>query len=209
MESNKVYISDTHFNHGNIIRYCNRPFTTVPEMNKKLWSGMYEADAAGKTIIHCGDLAFGRGFEVYLRDMPELAGKARHLIIAGNHDYLDHKRFGLAYNGSWEMLARKWFSGIVGNARTWKTNSALIEDEVNGKKITVLCSHAPQEDLRGADYNLFGHIHNHHQWIITGDPMGTDWPMLVNSKKHINISAEMINYTPKTLGQILEIYGLR
>ena len=34
--SRVFFTSDTHFNHTNIIRYCDRPFKSTDEMNEKL-----------------------------------------------------------------------------------------------------------------------------------------------------------------------------
>lgn len=49
-------ISDTHFGHANIIKYCNRPFTNVTTMNATLirnWKALVKND---DTIWHLGDV---------------------------------------------------------------------------------------------------------------------------------------------------------
>ena len=71
----KVYvIADTHFGHEKIIRYCNRPFASVEEMDEtmiKLWN---ETVSKNDTIIHLGD--FGLGSKEYIKSIVErLNGK--------------------------------------------------------------------------------------------------------------------------------------
>ncbi len=128
---NVWFTSDTHFGHANIIKYCNRPFSSIEEMNSKLietWNSLIKKE---DQVYHMGDFCFLR---------PELAAKLasslngqKHLI-KGNHDkgeslraisqffiwtkdyfelYLDNKtivlshfpftRWNKSHHGSWHL----------------------------------------------------------------------------------------------------------
>jgi len=73
--------ADLHLNHKNIIRYCDRPFSTVKEMNKTLIENWNRKVEPGDTVFFLGDLAVGRDKYRWLR---ELNGKI--VLIGGNHD---------------------------------------------------------------------------------------------------------------------------
>ena len=75
------FTSDSHFNHLNIIKFCNRPFKDVEEMNEKLIENWNKVVPKDGIVFHLGDFAFGGNWNDIIN---RLNGKI-HLII-GNHD---------------------------------------------------------------------------------------------------------------------------
>lgn len=85
------FAGDHHFGHGNVIRYCNRPFTDAEEMDREMkarWNNRVKPD---DVVWYLGDLIFTREWQDVLDLLDELNGQ-KHIII-GNHDHLirDHR----------------------------------------------------------------------------------------------------------------------
>lgn len=76
--------SDTHFGHSNIIRYCNRPFKDIEEMNEILIENWNKVVSDDDTVFHLGDFAFG-GFPLWERVRSRLKGHIT--LIRGNHEH--------------------------------------------------------------------------------------------------------------------------
>lgn len=71
-------VSDTHFGHNNIIRYCNRP-EDHDELMVANWNA---AVSDGEDVLHLGDLIFRSSQSVsYIRHL-----NGRKFLIKGNHD---------------------------------------------------------------------------------------------------------------------------
>ena len=57
----KLYVtSDTHFNHKNIIEYCDRPFKDIYEMNETIINNWNQVVKEEDIIYHLGDYGFGK-----------------------------------------------------------------------------------------------------------------------------------------------------
>lgn len=83
----KIFVtSDTHFNHKNIIKYCNRPFESVEHMNEALIQNWNETVGVNDFVYHLGDFAFSKNPENINEIAARLNGNI--FLIEGNHDHL-------------------------------------------------------------------------------------------------------------------------
>lgn len=80
---NLWFTSDLHLGHENIIKYCDRPFRAVWEMNERLVANWNAVVAEEDDVWVLGDMCMGK-LEETLELVPHLRGH-KHLV-AGNHD---------------------------------------------------------------------------------------------------------------------------
>lgn len=77
------FTSDTHFGHANVIRYSNRPYRDVEEMDYAMIARWNALVAPDDTVYHLGDVSFSP-VERTKSILRQLNG--RKTLIFGNHD---------------------------------------------------------------------------------------------------------------------------
>ena len=82
-ENSLFFTADPHFNHANILRFCNRPFADVEEMNETIITRWNQVIGNDCHVFHLGDFCQGGSAE-WSRLLDRLNGRI-HLIV-GNHD---------------------------------------------------------------------------------------------------------------------------
>jgi calcineurin-like phosphoesterase family protein len=81
--SNIYFTADSHFWHKNVIKYCNRPFSSVEEMNEVMIERYNERVKPQDIVYFLGDFAFCNQLEVK-KILERLNGNIH--LIKGNHD---------------------------------------------------------------------------------------------------------------------------
>ena len=135
MNENVWFTSDSHFYHANIIKYCNRPFASVEEMNEKLienWNSVVGKD----DLVWClGDFCLGPDQKKHI---PELVSKlnGRINLVLGNHD---HNSVKFYYDAGFNRVYDR---------------KVIIND-------FVILTHAPLMFLNDNTpfFQVFGHVH--------------------------------------------------
>lgn len=175
------YISDTHFGHSGIIRYDNRPFMTVEEMDETIIQRWNDVVSDADMVYVLGDFSWYKEEET-LKILDRLSG--HKVLIKGNHDRISPR------------VARKFMRVCD-----------YLEIKDNGQK--VILSHYPMPFWNGQFRNtihLYGHVHNSHQWNICEHlrlelRQLQDIPMRMYN---VGCMMEWIDYTPSTLAEIEE-----
>lgn len=81
---NTFIYSDPHFGHTNIIKYCNRPFSSISEMNEVMLAKYHMVVKPDSKVIFLGDMAYGRNNQPPRWWLKQLDGKI--LYLKGSHD---------------------------------------------------------------------------------------------------------------------------
>lgn len=134
---NYFVISDTHFGHDNVIKYTNRPFKDVEEMNERLVELWNQAVGDDDYVIFLGDFALGQKENIY-KYSSKLNG--HKTIILGNHDR--RKDFYL----------KAGFEQAVKRLDIPATESGLGFD--------LVFTHHPLLGIKQNERNIHGHIHD-------------------------------------------------
>jgi len=102
-EKNKIWlISDTHFDHANIIKYCARPFADVKEMNKVLVKNWNSTVKDNDTVYFLGDISFGKHSRSSYYWIGKLKGRITY--IRGNHERQIGEEHELLEYGEYRFL---------------------------------------------------------------------------------------------------------
>lgn len=129
------FTADFHLGHKNIIRYCNRPFGTVEEMNQEILERLNARAKANDILYFLGDFTIGP--KARAAELRKHIRCKKIFAVPGNHDKDTRK---LTQEFSWL--------------------DALVEVSLNGQRI-VLCHYAMRvwnQSSRGA-WHLYGHSH--------------------------------------------------
>lgn len=161
------FTSDHHFGHANVIKYCNRPFDSVEEMDDELIDRWNSFVGQNDRIYHLGDFTLGGGSQAadYFR---RLNGKITVLANFWHHD----KRWlrDLGY------ISMAQTTGTLYGVTGYITNSGgsveilppvwvLEYDRMEDYPLPIVMSHYPFAEWDRKHYgaiHLHGHSHGNH-----------------------------------------------
>ena len=79
------FTADEHYGHKNIIKYCDRPFHTIKEMDDVIISNFNSVVGKNDTTIHAGDFCWCNNIKDASEYIKRLHGN--HVFIKGSHDH--------------------------------------------------------------------------------------------------------------------------
>ena len=187
MEKQKIFFtSDLHFGHENVIRFDNRPFDTVEEMDEEMIKRWNAKVGKGDIVYVLGDFIWKAATNEAVSIIRRLNGQI--ILIKGNHDRFLHN-----------AAAKKALAGI----KDYDDICVTLED---GTTRRCILSHYFIPFYNGHRYQAI-HLHGHsHLTEEAAEEVRITTEL--NEKgydlKIYNVGCMYWNYTPVTLNEILE-----
>lgn len=187
------FSSDQHFGHNNVIKYCNRPFKDVEEMDEMLVKNWNDIIKPEDTVYILGD--FSMSWNSAERIAPRLLGNK--YLVPGNHDLVHsyHKK-GNTEEKRRNQIVKYEDIGL----------NILNEQEpiiLYGRKFDM-CHHpynVAGEDFEGDKYANWRPLYNPDRWLLCGH-VHEKWKV---KEKMINVGVDVWDYKPVSLKQIAEL----
>jgi calcineurin-like phosphoesterase family protein len=178
---NLFFISDAHFGHANVIKYDNRPFSDVEEMNHTLIENWNELVGVNDTVIYMGDFCFDRSGGLAKSIADQLNGKI-HFVL-GNHD------------NEKDIRKLNRFESVSDYI-----NLSVLDTDNPRKKQGIMIMHYPilsWDKAHHGDFMLHGHCHG----SLVNNPEYS-W---YYKRKVIDVGCNMTNYRPISYSEVKEI----
>jgi calcineurin-like phosphoesterase family protein len=170
--------SDTHFGHRSVIDFCNRPYSSVEEMNEDMVERWNEVVTPEDMVFHLGDVLWPTGGNKEFLPHTVLGRlNGRIILIRGNHDTWMTRRFETE---NFHAVHDQYVLGLKG--RGYK-----------GQKLHIHMLHYPLRTWYRREHgglHAFGHVHgNYEEFRIEGT---------------LDVGVDTNNYRPITIDEYLE-----
>ena len=180
------FTSDLHLGHANVLRFDNRPFSSVEENDEELIKRWNAKVKQGDTVYCLGDLIWKTYGSQSAEDiLKSLNGQK--ILIRGNHDHWINRR------------TRKQLAAI----KDYDDIKVTLED---GTVKRCILSHYPIHFYNGQYHGaimLYGHVHT-----TKDNKLVADYAKFLNEQgcpvQMFNVFCGLYNYEPVTLDEILK-----
>lgn len=179
-KQNIWFTSDLHFNHANIMKFCNRPWKTTKEMDEALISNWNSVVKPNDLIFDLGDFAFANR-DKWIELLKQLNGK--HYLILGNHDIT------------------RWPGNKV--LPLFERVEHQLTLKIDGRKVYLnhypfLCYGGTYRGPEQAAYALHGHVH-----LLREHNTGKDFERMSHAFPYqYDVGVDFNNYIPISWNEV-------
>lgn len=184
------FTSDQHYWHANVIKYCNRPYADMQEMNEALVKNWNDIVKPEDTVYCLGD--FSLAFRPVETITPRLMGTK--YLVPGNHDFCH------SYNKKSRNPERKaeWVKKYENNG--WIVLPEQTTLDIPGAATVQLCHHPYVFDRFDDKYERW-RPKDDGRWLLCGH-VHEKWKL---GNRMINVGVDQWDFKPVSIEEIKKI----